>query len=175
MVDLLQQTTVEVGNVEDSFVIITAVLVGLSGVLTGAAYALAKRAQALRLKERSRYRAQLVKTEAKLEELQRRAEGMAAGLVNDDEPESLDLAVVDLDARLERVERRLPDPNDVDKVASVNEALLSKGLEDLRQVVAKLDERTLSKWDVATTVFAIFTAMGIVIAAIVGVAQMLNS
>lgn len=53
---------------------------------------------------------------------------------------------------------------DADTKAAVNEAILTMKLEALEQRVVELDARQLSRWDVATTVFAIAAAIGTVVA-----------
>jgi membrane protein YqaA with SNARE-associated domain len=65
-----------------------------------------------------------------------------------------------LKQRIEQIEQRLPDRNVVDKIASVNEAVLATHVELLQEAVKRLEEKMLSKWDVAAVVFTVIAALG---------------
>jgi predicted RNase H-like nuclease (RuvC/YqgF family) len=76
-----------------------------------------------------------------------------------------------LRARLEQIERRFPEEAAIDKYASVNEAVLDTKIEQLQKSIENLESRILTKWDVATVVFALFSAIGVVAGTIFAVAN----
>jgi predicted RNase H-like nuclease (RuvC/YqgF family) len=73
--------------------------------------------------------------------------------------------------RLEQIERRFPEEAAIDKYASVNEAVLDTKIEQLQKSIENLESRILTKWDVATVVFALFSAIGVVAGTIFAVAN----
>jgi hypothetical protein len=62
--------------------------------------------------------------------------------------------------RLERMEQRFPEEATVDKIASINDAILGTKVEQLQKSLEQLESRMLTKWDVATIVFTVITAIG---------------
>lgn len=73
--------------------------------------------------------------------------------------------------RLEQIERRFPEEAAIDRYASVNEAVLDTKMEQLQKSIENLESRILTKWDVATVVFALFGAIGVVASTIFAVAN----
>jgi len=76
-------------------------------------------------------------------------------------------AIVDeLKKRIEAIEARFPQEATLEKMSSINDALLAKQLENVGDSVKAIQEKMLTKWDVAKIVFAIFGALGGIIAII---------
>jgi hypothetical protein len=73
--------------------------------------------------------------------------------------------------RLERIEQRFPEEATLEKIASINDAILATKIEQLEKSVEELGNRILSKWDVATIVFAVIASVGVVAGAIFAVAN----
>jgi hypothetical protein len=69
-------------------------------------------------------------------------------------------AVTAFQERLERIEQRFPDESTIDKIASINDAILATKVEQLQKALEQLEPRLLTKWDVATIVFAVLAAIG---------------
>lgn len=57
----------------------------------------------------------------------------------------------DLTQRLQTLENRLPSDTLIDKITSINEALLALRTEQLSERIIKLENNQLTKWDVAIT------------------------
>ena len=72
---------------------------------------------------------------------------------------------------IEKIERRFPDEAQMDKVASINDALLSQRIDQLKERIDKMEEKIPSKWDIALTVSAILGGICAVVAATYGVIQ----
>lgn len=70
-----------------------------------------------------------------------------------------------LQERLERIEMRIPEGATLDKLASVNDAILATNIESLSQAVGRLETRILTKWDIAKIVF-------LIVGSIIGVASL---
>jgi hypothetical protein len=62
--------------------------------------------------------------------------------------------------RLEQVERRFPEESTLEKIASINDAILATKVEQLQKSIEQLEDRILTKWDVATIVFMVIAAVG---------------
>ncbi len=62
----------------------------------------------------------------------------------------------------------------MEKVASVNDAILATRLEALEETLRETKERLLSKWDVATIVFAIIAGLGTTVGIIAGLVKLLG-
>jgi hypothetical protein len=54
--------------------------------------------------------------------------------------------------RIEAIEKRFPSDATIDKISSINDALFAQRVEQLSERLAKLEEKTLTRWDVALTV-----------------------
>lgn len=70
-----------------------------------------------------------------------------------------------LEQRIQEVESRLPSDATIEKaasekVASVNDAILAVNLESLAKSVKRLEDKMLSKWDMAKITFQILAALG---------------
>jgi type II secretory pathway pseudopilin PulG len=71
----------------------------------------------------------------------------------------------ELQARILKIESRFPEEAKLDKISSINDALLSERIDQLSQQVNNLEERILSKWDVALTVSTIIAGIALVVGA----------
>lgn len=89
-------------------------------------------------------------------------------LSEDEIQKRIDEKTLSLKDRIEEIEQRFPSQDTVDKVASVNEAILATQVENLSEAIKGLEQRILSKWDVAKIVFQIIAALGGLIGVILG-------
>lgn len=71
-----------------------------------------------------------------------------------------DAIIEDLKERISEIENRLPGQETVDKIASINDAILATQIESLSETVKKIEDKLLSRWDVAKIVFQILAAVG---------------
>jgi hypothetical protein len=93
-------------------------------------------------------------------------------LVGESDPET-QRAVMALNERLRAIEDRFPDSNLIDKLSSVNDAIMATKLEELQRSFERLEKRLdaekVSKWDVATIVFTILGSLGAIVGLIFGI------
>lgn len=80
----------------------------------------------------------------------------------------------ELNKRIETIEARLPKEATLDKLASINDAILATQIEALTESVNDLKKNTLTKWDVAKVVFAILGALGIISGIIIGISNVIQ-
>jgi hypothetical protein len=76
-----------------------------------------------------------------------------------------------LNGRIEEIEQRFPSQDTVEKIASVNDAILATQIENLTEKVNALEKSKISKWDVAIVVFQIIATLGVLFGIILGVAS----
>jgi hypothetical protein len=74
--------------------------------------------------------------------------------------------------RLERIEQRFPAQATPEKVASTNDAIMATKLEYLEKSLDKVQDRQLSRWDVALVLFAILGGLGALIGIILGIGKL---
>lgn len=67
--------------------------------------------------------------------------------------------------RLEAIEKRFPDDATIDKIASINDALFAQRIEQLSTRIEKLEEKLLTKWDVALIVSVVVAGIFAVVGA----------
>ena len=82
----------------------------------------------------------------------------------------IDESIVTLNERIENIEKRFPEQDTVDKIASVNEAVLGTKIDNLTLTIQKLEEKLLSRWDVVKIVFQIIAALSALIGIILALA-----
>jgi hypothetical protein len=70
--------------------------------------------------------------------------------------------VMALEERLDRVEQRFPEEATLEKIASINDAILATKVEQLEKSVAELESRLLTKWDVAAIISAVVGLAGVI-------------
>jgi len=74
-----------------------------------------------------------------------------------------------LENRLRQIEDRFPEKADVDKIASINDAIFAERLEALTKRIEDIESKALSKWDVAIIVSTIIGGIFAVVGATYGV------
>jgi len=62
--------------------------------------------------------------------------------------------------RLDSIERKFPEESTLEKIASVNDAILGTKIEELQRSIERIESKLLSKWDVAKIVFTIIASLG---------------
>lgn len=65
--------------------------------------------------------------------------------------------------RVKDIEKRFPKDSTLEKISSVNDAILATQIEGLTELIRKLEDKILTKWDVAKIVFAIITILGMLV------------
>jgi hypothetical protein len=80
-----------------------------------------------------------------------------------------------LSVRIEEIERRFPEQDTVEKIASVNEAILATQIENLTNTIKKLEEKILSRWDVAKIVFQIIAILCGIVSVVLALAKFFKS
>ena len=73
-----------------------------------------------------------------------------------------------LQKRLDKIEARFPDNSTIDKLSSINDAVLATNLESIASQLNKLEDKVLTKWDVAIVVFEILGGIGVLIGIVFG-------
>lgn len=76
--------------------------------------------------------------------------------------------------RIAKIESRFPDESKLDKIASINDALLSERIDQVKERLDKLEEKALTRWDVALTVSAIIGGISFVVAATYGIIKFIG-
>lgn len=86
------------------------------------------------------------------------------GLSREQVRKEVEHQMTEVQGRLEAIEKRFPDDATIDKIASINDALFAQRIEQLSTRIEKLEEKMLTKWDVAlivsTVVAGIFAIVG---------------
>lgn len=77
--------------------------------------------------------------------------------------------LAEVQERIAKIENRFPDEATLDKVASINDALLSERIDQLSKQVENLENKMLSNWDVALVVSGIVAGIIAVVGATYGV------
>lgn len=86
-----------------------------------------------------------------------------------DVQKEIDLRVVSLKERIADIEKRFPKQSTIDKIASVNDAILATQVENLDKSIKQLHENLLTHWDVVKIVFQIIAALGGLIGVILAI------
>ena len=82
--------------------------------------------------------------------------------------------IEEINKKIETIEARLPKKATLDKLASVNDAILATQIEALTESVNDLKKNMLTKWDVAKVVFAIIGALGVISGIIIGILNVIQ-
>ena len=92
--------------------------------------------------------------------------------------ESIDIRVTkevnDVRERLEKIESRFPEGGDLDKYATINDALLAERVGKLAEQVTNLEKRLLTRWDVVQVVSAVLAGAVFVAGAAYGALKALG-
>lgn len=86
----------------------------------------------------------------------------------------VDKAVTELMGRLESIEARFPNNSSIDKIASINDALFAERIEQLSNRLSLLEQKQLTKWDVAITVSTVVAGICTVVGATYSVLKVLG-
>jgi uncharacterized membrane protein YeaQ/YmgE (transglycosylase-associated protein family) len=78
-----------------------------------------------------------------------------------------------LKERLESIERKFPEESTLEKIATVNDAILGTKIEELQRSLERIENKLLSKWDVAMIVFTIIGSLGALVGLTITVIQFL--
>lgn len=79
-----------------------------------------------------------------------------------------------LEKRLKNIEARFPEKATLDKLESINDAILGTQIDGLTESLQDLRGKMLTKWDVAKVVFAILSAIGVIIGIIFGIISFID-
>jgi len=71
--------------------------------------------------------------------------------------------------RLDVIESRFPNESAIDKIASVNDAVLATKIEALNESIKAMREKMITRWDLVVVVFEILGAIVIIVAIIVAI------
>ncbi len=82
--------------------------------------------------------------------------------------------VNELKKRIEAIEARFPREATLEKIASVNDAILATQLEAMSNSIKAIQDNMLTKWDVVKIVFAILAALGVITAIIFGILNLVK-
>ena len=77
----------------------------------------------------------------------------------------------ELKRRVEEIENRFPKEATLEKIASVNDAILATNVEALSESIKRIEDKLLTKWDIAKVVFQILAALGVLIGVIFAILQ----
>jgi len=81
----------------------------------------------------------------------------------------------ELKKRVEAIETRFPKEATLEKIASVNDAILATQLEAMSDSIKEIQKNILTKWDVVKILFAILGALGVIVAIIFGILNWIKS
>jgi hypothetical protein len=77
--------------------------------------------------------------------------------------------VLPLKQRLEEIERRFPHESTIEKIASVNEAVLAARLDSLTESLKRIEDKMLTKWDVTVVVLEIIAVLAALTGVVAGI------
>ncbi len=77
----------------------------------------------------------------------------------------------ELKKHVEEIENRFPKEATLEKIASVNDAILATKFEALSESIKRIEDKLLTKWDVAKVIFQILAALGVLIGVIFAILQ----
>jgi len=74
--------------------------------------------------------------------------------------------------RVASIEDRLPAQEHIDKIASVNDAILATNIETINDSLRRLEARMLTKWDVAKIVFTVIGSLGALVGIVLAILKL---
>jgi len=86
--------------------------------------------------------------------------------------DNINKKLADIKNRMNQIEDRFPTDSTLDKIASINDAILAKNIETLSESVKNIEKKLLSKWDMAKVVFQILTVLGVLVGIIFTVIEL---
>jgi hypothetical protein len=75
--------------------------------------------------------------------------------------------------RIAKIENRFPEESKIEKIASINDALLSERIDQLSKQLENIEKKILTKWDVAVLVSMMIGGIAFVVAATYSVLRLL--
>lgn len=96
------------------------------------------------------------------------------GLSREQVRKEVEHRMTEVQGRLEAIEKRFPDDSTIDKIASINDALFAQRIEQLSTRIEKLEEKILTKWDVALIVSTVVAGIIVVVGATYAVLKALG-
>jgi len=81
----------------------------------------------------------------------------------------IDEKVGSLVQRIVEIEQRFPGQDTVDKIASVNDAILATQIENLTETVKRIEDKILSRWDIAKIVFQVLGTIGLIVSLVMAI------
>ena len=97
-----------------------------------------------------------------------------SGVTKEDISKEIDLKMSQLHGSIKALESRFPDEASLEKVSSINDAILSERIDQLSRQVANIEKKILSKWDVALIVGTIITSIFLIVSTTYGVLKALG-
>lgn len=89
--------------------------------------------------------------------------------------EQVNASVNELENRIKAIEARFPQEATLEKIASVNDAILATQLEAMSNSIKDIKDKMLTKWDVVKIAFAILAALGGISAIIFGILNLVKT
>lgn len=80
----------------------------------------------------------------------------------------------EIDIRLKDIEQRFPKESTLEKIASINDAILATNIETLSESIKRIEDKLLNKWDVAKVTFQILGGLGILIGMIFAIIKFVS-
>jgi len=89
--------------------------------------------------------------------------------------EQVNASVNELENRIKAIEARFPQEATLEKIASVNDAILATQLDAMSNSIKDIKDKMLTKWDVVKIAFAILAALGGISAIIFGILNLVKT
>lgn len=80
----------------------------------------------------------------------------------------------EIDIRLKEIEKKFPKESTLEKIASINDAILATNIETLSESIKRIEDKLLTKWDVAKIIFQILGGLGILIGIIFAIIKFVS-
>ena len=97
------------------------------------------------------------------------------GMSKQDIKQEVKKELEEISGRLEKIENRFPEGSQLEKISSINDAILSERIEQLSKQLTSIENKVLYRWDVAVTVSMIIGGVFTVVAATYGVINFIVS
>lgn len=86
----------------------------------------------------------------------------------------VEVQLSEVQKRIQKIEDRFPEEAKIEKIASINDALLSERIDQLSKQVENIENKMLSHWDVALVVSAIIAAIIAIVGGTYGVLKVVG-
>jgi len=77
--------------------------------------------------------------------------------------------------RVEEIEKRFPKESTIEKIASVNDAILATNIESLTESLKRIEDKMLTKWDVVKIVFEVIAVIGLIVGLVFAILEYFRS